>query len=985
MADYSVKAILSAVDSGFSSGIEGAIAKVKSLSGTISTMRSSVSKSMDLIGNSLTVGGAAVTALGTKSLQSFGDFQTNLNKAAVVAGGTSKDIGGLSDVANKMGRDLPISANDAAKAMVGMAQNGAGLNTLKRLFPAIAKASTAAGADLGKTANAVQQSYNIWGGSAEQNAAILVQTANQSNASIDTMSDAFANVGTTAKSLNLSLGTTAEAIGLLTNKGMTTERASMDLNHALVQMIKPSNAAKNVMQALGISYTDANGKMKPFRDILGELSEKLGQYTPQQQKAYLATMYGTAGMQAIAPLIDSVRNKTNDASVSWDAYARKQQQAAGTTQLANKTLDTQAKEMQKNVGSALEQVGGSWDDLKNTSMQANNTILQSTLHTISSIIGNLQTAQTPVAQLVRSLIGLSPLLGPLMTGLGGTFKALSAFAGLNPVVQVLALISGALSAIYISSPQARTALQGFVKSLNPGAIMAKVKALTQQVTQGFNIMFKTINSNTSFKALSSSFNALFKSILNLIKQIIKAIPGLGATFNKIKKPADIWKLLGQYIANIANHLVSIMKRAAQAINALAKTKVVNKIVKDLVSIFNDVVKAIKRTISIIGSFIKGFLKATSVRSLWNQIYSIFKNVLKTIKNLIIVVAKCLFGMKNTKKAKNSWETLGKAVGVIIKNLLKAIQNTTKLFYDMSKNKIALAAIKALVVAIGGFIIIQKVIKLVTFLVSVFWKVVSVIKTVISVVKDLKAALTLLWVVMQANPVAAIITVFSALVAGLVYFFTKTKTGRKLWHAFCKGLKDEIDSVKKVFGKVGNWLKNLWAGLKKTFNKAKDFVKGLFDPKNWVKLGVNALQGLLNGIIGLIRKIPFVGGKIADTLTNALKDKLDIHSPSRRMAKEVGKYIIPGIVQGLDYSQIDDATAQISDRFSNISAEPDLDLQYTTPDSLGTYHTLQDMTLNMNNRPAYINLTLGGHDYQAFVSDISNEQDNQNQLYKLRGF
>ncbi|WP_375663897.1 hypothetical protein, partial [Bartonella sp. CL63NXGY] len=141
MADsYKVEAVLSLVDN-MSAGLQAAGNDVQNFGNNVQTKLNGVGKAM-------TVAGAATTAMGMKSLKSFGDFQQSLNTAAVVAGGTAKDINGLADVANKMGADLPLSAEDASDAMVAMARNGADVGQIKEQFPAIAKAATAAGSDL---------------------------------------------------------------------------------------------------------------------------------------------------------------------------------------------------------------------------------------------------------------------------------------------------------------------------------------------------------------------------------------------------------------------------------------------------------------------------------------------------------------------------------------------------------------------------------------------------------------------------------------------------------------------------------------------------------------------------------------------------------------------------------------------------------------------------------------------------------------------
>lgn len=312
---YSVKAILSAVDTSFSSTIARAGQATESFG-------QSVNKHMQGVGNAMIAAGTATTAMGVKAVKGFGSFQSSLNQAAVIAGGTAKDIDGLSDVANHMGAVLPISAQDAADAMVAMARDGASIGTIKKEFPAIAEAATAAGANLQTTASVVQQAMNIWGDSLkspQQAAAILTQTANLSNASIEDMQQALATIGSVAKLASMDMSTTSEAIGLLTNRGFSAAQASEDLSYAIRQMLAPSKGAKKEMDALGLSFVDSSGKMKPFPQILKEVAAATDGMGDAQKTAALKTMFGAAGMQAIAPLLDAVKDKSDNTTTSWTA------------------------------------------------------------------------------------------------------------------------------------------------------------------------------------------------------------------------------------------------------------------------------------------------------------------------------------------------------------------------------------------------------------------------------------------------------------------------------------------------------------------------------------------------------------------------------------------------------------------------------------------------------------------------------------------
>lgn len=610
----SVKSIVSKMGSAVKSAFKGMASATKSiLSGMASATKSAFSKleadaknSLNNIKGMITGLGTAITGLGMSSLKSFGDFQANLNKAAVVAGGTAKDIKGLADVANKMGKDLPLSANDAAQAMVGMAQNGADLNMLKETFPAIAKASTAAGADISATASAVQQSLNIWGGSSARNAAILVQTANASNAAVDTMADAFANVGTTAKSLGLDLSTVSESIGLLTNKGMTTERASMDLNHALVQMVKPSKAAQKVMSELGVSYTDAQGRMKPFREILGELSDSLQSYTPAQQKAYEATLFGTAGMSAIAPLIDSVRDKTGNATTSWDAYAEKQREATGTISKANETLNKQANEMQKNVGSALEQVGGAWDDLKNQALMDNNQMLMSTLNMISKTLTHFKTGTDGLSKFVRAFIGIAPILGPVVLMLGATIASLGQIASLlNPFTLVIGAI---------------------------GLFALKIVAAYRS---------------------SSSFRAEVNHIANVFKQVFGPV-----IQNAVRYVEDLIDALSGKKNGRSQDFASFGDRIAAGLRKI-----------DWRGLFEGAKKAFELVINLAKSFVKTMIEIFKGIN-FSSIFSALSGLLHTLSNDFQQVVRAMLGVRD---GRTNWEGLGNVITLIITKVSNLIQ------------------------------------------------------------------------------------------------------------------------------------------------------------------------------------------------------------------------------------------------------------------------------------------------------------------------
>lgn len=419
---YEVKAVYSADITAFSAGVQTAIASMSNFNRTAKDSTSNVYNSLKSVGKAMTVVGAATTAVGMKSIKSFGDFQQSLNQAAVIAGGTAKDIGGLSDMANKMGADLPLSAKNAADAMVAMARDGASISTIKEEFPSIARAATAAGEDLQTTAGVVQQSMNIWGKSLDgssQAAAILTQTANLSNASIGSMQQALATIGGTASNAGVSMQDTSTAIGLLTNRGFSAAQASQDLNHAMLMMQAPSSVAAKQMDALGISFTDAQGNMKQFPQILTEISQKMDGMSSSDKAAALKKMFGTSGMGAILPLLDSINDKSGNTTTSWNAFSDAMQQASANGQVSTDFLKNQATEMQKNIGSKIEQLGGNWEQLRNKSLESKGGVSAAFIDMTNGALNWASASNDPFAKMTQNFIGLTPVIGPAVTATGG--------------------------------------------------------------------------------------------------------------------------------------------------------------------------------------------------------------------------------------------------------------------------------------------------------------------------------------------------------------------------------------------------------------------------------------------------------------------------------------------------------------------------------------------------------------------------------------
>ena len=710
---FSIVAVLSAIDKGFTSGLDAAAAKAKSFS-------DGSKLSMEGIGTGMTVAGAAISAMGVKSIKSFGQFEASLNQAAVVAGGTAKDIGQLDDLANKMGADLPLSAQDCADAMIEMARNGASIGDIKKQFPAIAQAATAAGADIKVTAGVVQESMNIWGkslDSPQQAAAILVQTANASNASIEDMQQALATIGGPAGQAHISMQVVSESIGLLTNKGFSAAQASMDLGHAITQMMAPSAIAKKAMNDLSISFTDAQGNMKKFPDILRDLNQALDKLSPDEKEQKLKALFGASGMQAILPLMDSVKNKTNDTKVSWDAYAKAQEKAAGSTKKSTQSLKDQANEMQKNVGSSIEQLGGNWESLRNKSMKSAQDINGSLIQNANQIMQWATTSNSGIAQFTRGFIGLSPSIGAATTSVGLFLRNAKTIAGtlsggitgisnfIKVGVGIVQVASGAktataaFGALAESSKLASIAQWAFNSAIlaNPitwivVGIAAVVAALTLFFTKtktGRQMWANFVNwLKNAWNGLSQAATKLWQSVLKSLQPIIKQLQVLWKQFQvffiamwNLLKPVvmPVFNFIRQYITTVMKNIMTVIKTTMNIIKIAFSTGW-----NALTIIVRTVWNIIRTIISTSLSIITGLLKAGTalIRGDWSGAWNAIKGVTSSVWNGITsVINTAMNGLVNIARTmmngmKNVFSSVWNGIKGIFQDNINFIKSVT---------------------------------------------------------------------------------------------------------------------------------------------------------------------------------------------------------------------------------------------------------------------------------------------------------------------
>lgn len=129
----------------------------------------------------------------------------------------------------------------------------------------------------------------------------------------------------------------------------------------------------------------------------------------------------------------------------------------------------------------------------------------------------------------------------------------------------------------------------------------------------------------------------------------------------------------------------------------------------------------------------------------------------------------------------------------------------------------------------------------------------------------------------------------------------------------------IDLVVSLVAGIGNALPDIIAA-------GVDLVKKLWDTiinTDWLQLGKDIIRGLINGIGSMAGALWDAAVNVAKSAFDGIKSFFGIHSPSRKMRDEVGKFIPSGIAVGIEANTkpLTDAMHSLSDDTVNAFTVP----------------------------------------------------------------
>ena len=302
----------------------------------------------------------------------------------------------------------------------------------------------------------------------------------------------------------------------------------------------------------------------------------------------------------------------------------------------------------------------------------------------------------------------------------------------------------------------------------------------------------------------------------LDKAMQKAADGSSGATKTIR---DTWSGFNE---DLSQALIPTLEALTPVINALIDKmddwgKGAGKAVENVVKYFQDLFKQLQQNGAI-----------TQFSAIWDNLKSAFGSVIDIIGNLI----KSFAGIDDsTSKNSTSIENIANTISSLANKFADITKKIADFIGKISESKEAMDTIKVALVALASAFVAMKVINGIIKAYETYNKIVEA-GTIIQGAFN---------AIMAVNPFVLLGIAIAAVVAGLVYFFTQTETGKKAWQSFVDFLKSAWDGIVSFFSGIGQWFADIWNG---AVDGAKGIWQGLVD---WFSGIVQGIQNIWNGI------------------------------------------------------------------------------------------------------------------------------------------
>ncbi len=927
MEQFSVEALLKATDSGFVKTFKDAQDAVKTFEKNSNSMTTAVGKVMQGTGAAMTKYiTTPLIGVGVAAAKVGGDFEAQMSRVKAISGATGDTFEQMKQQAIDLGAKTAFSAKESAAGMENLASAGFSAQEIMKAMPGLLDLAAVSGGDVAlaseNTATALR-GFGLEASEAGHVADVFARAAADTNAEVGDMGEALKYVAPVANSMGISLEETAAAIGIMSDAGIKGSQAGTTLRGALSRLARPTKAMQDTMDNLGVSFYDADGKMKPLKTQVELLKKAFEGLTPEQQQNALVTLYGQESLSGMMALIDKGPDSLGKLTKSLKD--------------SDGAADDMARTMQDNMNSSIEQMFGAFESAAIVIQKILAPSIKKVADAISGLVEKFVSAPESTQKLVVAIGAIVAAIGPLIFMIGSViiwinrvkvaFKALSEssklFSGLSKAMGLLT------NPVFLVIAAVALLVVGFIYLWNTSEDFRNFWiGLWEGIKSAVSSAVEWIQN--AWKSTGEWFNNLWKSIKEGADNVwttIQEAPGKAADWIKNK-----WTETKEFFSSIWDGIKEAASSAWEGI----------------VNILAPYVIAIKNVFQPMIDFFT---------NLWSQIGSIAGSAWEIIKTAVMGPILLLIDLIT-----GNFNQLKEDASMLWTTLTTNIQNIITTFVDIVVGYYT--ALKDTVINIWN--VLTSTIKDVWNSFTTWIK-----ETTNNIVNSIKQG----W----NNLKQGTIDLFNNMIQGAKDLWNSFKA----WFInLVIGTKDNIiqgwENLKQgtidTFNNLVSGAQEVWDNLVNAVSDTVDRVTGWFDNLKNIDLlaaGKAIMDSFLEGLQNAWKSVQdFVGG-----IGDWIREHKGPIQYDRKLLIPAGQAIMNGLHKGLmgGFNDVQNTVGSMADFIAELfNANPDVDIAANLKNANKNIGAQVEHKVNMggSTKPAVFKFNLGRQSFRLFLDDIA---------------
>ncbi|MGI2826060.1 phage tail tape measure protein [Bacillus cytotoxicus] len=254
-----------------------------SISGTVASM---VAMTGAVVGVGAAIAGAVSVGM---------DYTKQMSKVEALSGSTGLQMAELGANARKLGAETRWSATNVAEAYEYMALAGWDSNQMIAASKPLLDLATAGALDLAKASDIVTDTMTPFGMAAEEAgraADVFAVAQSSANLNVEQLGETMKYAAPQAATFGMDLEQTSAIAMIFANSGIKASMAGTALRAGLSRLAAPPKAAAKALDEMGVSVKNADGTLRPMRDIIADMAPKFNNMANAQQIAAAKAIFG---------------------------------------------------------------------------------------------------------------------------------------------------------------------------------------------------------------------------------------------------------------------------------------------------------------------------------------------------------------------------------------------------------------------------------------------------------------------------------------------------------------------------------------------------------------------------------------------------------------------------------------------------------------------------------------------------------------------